>query len=153
MRKRIIAFILLSLTIFSVLTVSASAFTLGFTESTKKCVWGTYGARCELTGYNNKGVLTKNAKVKVTLYSTLVSKWGYYACDIKMTDEKGRVIWAEDDTIVAKKSYQTSRTYKLGKDHSVYCLYFRPSTTEMATAAYMILPSTGTNCKVTICHK
>lgn len=112
----------------------------------KEAKWQSYGAQCTLTKPGKK-----DASVKVTFSSAYVSQYGYYAVDIAMKDENGRTIWAEDDSIVAKKSWNTDRVYKLGRDHSVYRLYFRPSTAKLNGGAYVIV-SKPKNCTLTLCH-
>ncbi len=59
----------------------------------------------------------KDAKVTVSLTSTSAN------LSIKMTDGSGRTLWVEDNSI--KYTLSRSRTYKLGKNHSKYRLYFK----------------------------
>lgn len=143
--KRLIGAILAIAVVFSSFVI-CHAETISFTSSTKKTVWEKYGVSCTL---NKPG--KKNATVKVGLASSKVSKYGYYAADILMKDENNNVIWAEDDSIVAKKSYWTYRTYKLGKDHKVYKLFFRPSTKELNASAYITV-SEPKNCTLSMCY-
>ena len=132
--------------LFSVV-ITCNAETITFTSSSKKPVWEGKGFICTLAKPGKK-----DASVKIGLNSTKVSKYGYYGIDILMKDENGKVIWAEDDSIVAKKSICTYRTYKLGKDHSAYKLFFRPSTKELNLCAY-VSASNPKNCTLGMCYE
>lgn len=113
--KRIISIFLVVVIVASCLTVASSAQT-GFWLGTPSFSYnGNRYATATLT--NTK----KAAKVKVTLTST-------GGLTVKMTDSRGRYIWGEDNSIKPNFMGSGSRTYKLGKDHSVYRLYFRQTS-------------------------
>lgn len=110
--KKFVALLMAAIIIVSMFSITASAQT-GFFLGTKSYSYnGNTYATCKLT--NTK----KSAKVKVTLTSPK-------PLTIKMTDSRGRYIWSEDSSIKPNWMNSGSRTYKLGKDHSVYRLYFR----------------------------
>lgn len=110
--KKVISVLLVALVVVSCFSLSASAQT-GFFLGTKSFSYdGNTYATCRLTNTR------KSAKVKVTLTSS-------GPLTIKMTDSRGRYIWGEDNSIKPNWMNSGSRTYTLGKNYSVYRLYFR----------------------------
>lgn len=130
--KKVISLLMVVIMIVSVFSISASAQTGFFLGTTSFSYNGNTYATCKLT--NTK----KDAKVKVTLTSNK-------PLTIKMTDSKGRYIWGEDSTIKPNWMNSGSRTYKLGKNHSVYRLYFR--STYKCSSGFCSVKSVS-NCSV-----
>lgn len=112
--KRIVSILLVAIMVVSCFNFAVSAQTGFWIGGTSFSYNGNTYATAKLT--NTK----KAAKVKVTLTST-------EPLTVKMTDSKGRYIWGEDNSIKPNWMGSGSRTYKLGKDHSTYRLYFRSS--------------------------
>ncbi len=115
--KKIIATALVILTLASSTAISASAQT-GFFLAQNSYTYNknTY-CTCTLSKPGKK-----DASVKVNLTCT-------GPLTIRMTDNKGRYIWGEDNTIKRNMMNHGVRTYKLGKNHSVYRLYFKSKGT------------------------
>ena len=128
----ILSIILVAIVVVSCFSISASAQTGFWLGGTNFSYNGNTYATCKLT--NTK----KAAKVKVTLTAD-------GPLTIKMTDTRGRYIWGEDNTIKPNWMGAGSRTYKLGKDHSVYRLYFR--TTYKRTTGFCSVKAVS-NCSV-----
>lgn len=77
----------------------------------------------------------KDAKVKVNVTCTK-------PVSIKMTDTRNRVIWSETNAIPVSWMNCGNRTFRLGKDHSVYRLYFKSNGVGSVTVKAV------SNCKV-----
>lgn len=111
--KKILATIMsvvLMLSSFSVLASAQTSFWLG---STSYSYNGNRYCTCKLSKPGKK-----DASVKVTLVST-------GPLTIKMTDGNGRWLWEESRSIKVNAFNNGARTYKLGKNHSTYRLYFK----------------------------
>lgn len=125
--KRIVALILAVITALSISVMSASAATYIYTQNN----FNTGYCTATLTQPGKK-----NGSVKVTIVSTT-------AATVRMTDNKGRYIWGEDNAIKVGGIMPTgNRTFKLGKDHSVYRIYIK--TRYAGTASF----SNAKNCKI-----
>lgn len=125
--KKIIAFVLAVITVFSVSVMSANASTYIYMDNTFN------------TGYCT-ATLTKPGKKNASVKITVVSTSGV---SVKMTDNKGRYIWSESNAIPVKSILPTaSRTFNLGKNHSVYRIYVK--TRYCGTASF----SNAKNCTI-----
>ncbi len=106
----------LVITLISAFSISASAQTHWlYTHS-------YYDNQCCVCSLNKPG--KKDAKVTVSVVSTS-------PVSIKMTDAKNRTIWSEENAIKITKNVfgcKGSRKFNLGRNHSVYKLYFKSRT-------------------------
>lgn len=133
--KKFFALFLAVVMLVSSLAITISAQT-GFYIGSKSFTYnGNRYCTCTLS---NPG--RKDAKVKVTF-----SRSNGCALTIKMTDNSGRYIWGEDYTVSTNAFGYGSRTYKLGKNHSVYRLYFRSTTGRGSGYVSVTNPS---NCRI-----
>lgn len=114
--KRIIAIIMVVITVISFSALSASAQTYFWLGSNSY----SYNGNSYCTAKLKKPGKT-NAKVTVRLTST-------GPLSIKMTDSRGRHIWSEDYSIKPNSWCNGSRTYTLGKNYSSYRLYFKSTS-------------------------
>lgn len=120
--KRIVALVLAVITALSISVVSAGAATYIWTDNS----FNTGYCTATLTKPGKK-----NGSVKVTIVSTT-------AATVRMTDNRGRYIWGENNAIKVGGVMPTgNRTFKLGKDHSVYRIYIKtryPGTASFSNA-------------------
>lgn len=111
--------------IFSLLLVITlvSAFSLSASAQTRWLYTNSYyDKQCCICTLKKPG--KTNAQVTVNVVSTS-------PVSIKMTDAKNRTIWSEENAIKITKNVfgcKGSRKFNLGKDHSVYKLYFKSRT-------------------------
>gem|GEM_PF-3149385 len=127
--KKVIATLLLAVILCTGFSSAAFAQTGFFLGTNSFSYNGNKYCNCTLTSPGKK-----NASVKVTLTST-------GGLTIRMEDQYGRYIWGEDNSIKGNKS----RTYTLGKDHSVYRLFFK-STNGKGTGFVSV--SNPKNCSI-----
>lgn len=73
-----------------------------------------YGQYIECQLQNTK----KPGSIMIIMYPTKKWSGGYSVC---MKDERGRVIWSENNAI----SWNGSRTFYLGNDHKIYRIYIK----------------------------
>lgn len=120
--KRIIAIIMVVLTVVSFSAFSASAQTYFWLGTNSYSYNGNKYCYVKL-----KKPGRTNAKVTVRLTST-------GPLSIKMTNGNGRYLWSEDYSIKPNGWCTGARTYSLGKNNSSYRLYFK-STNGIGTGS------------------
>ncbi|MGN0467843.1 MAG: hypothetical protein ACI4GY_03855 [Acutalibacteraceae bacterium] len=132
MKKRLAALFMV-LTLVSAMAINASAQTYFWLGTDSYSYNGNSYCTCTLTKPGKK-----DAKVTVKLYST-------GPLTIKMTDNRGRSIWSENNSIRPNAWNNAARTYNLGRDHSVYRLYFKSTYGRGAGSCNVTSPK---NCSI-----
>lgn len=119
MKKAFLAMIMALVVAFTVIPISASA------TVTWLAVPSEYKDCCTAT-------LSKPGKKDATVQVQLTAPQGANRnISIMMKDDKNRVIWSEKSTLSNAKTKTSwfgvvsTRVYTLGKNHSVYKLYFK----------------------------
>ena len=125
MTKKIIAVLLVIVTLFSFCAVASSA--ASYVNINAK--YGNEFCTCTLTG---------NKTAKVTVQVNCGGK-----PTVTFKDENGRYIWGEDKAISAAGK----RTFKLGADHRVYRIYIKDPKPRLMQAS-MCSFSNPKNCTI-----